>query len=79
MQKNQLISFNTKNQPIFLVKMACRRLITSYAVSSNLKSVRSLPSLTARCYSTDPDEISKKTHTGQVKSHNNQRQHHILI
>lgn len=51
--------------------MACKRFITSYAVSNKLKSVRSLPSLSARCYSTDPDEISKKTHTGQVKSHNN--------
>lgn len=50
--------------------MACRRFITNYCVSGNLKAVRSLPTLAARNYSTDRDEISKPTHTGQVKKNN---------
>lgn len=46
--------------------MACRRFIANCVVSNNLKSVRSLPALCTRAYSTDKEEITKPTHTGQV-------------
>ncbi|XP_031619030.1 probable NADH dehydrogenase [ubiquinone] iron-sulfur protein 6, mitochondrial [Contarinia nasturtii] len=41
------------------------RFIGNCVVSNNIKSVRSLPTLCTRAYSTNPDEISKETHTGQ--------------
>lgn len=48
-------------------KMACRRFIANCVVSNSLKSVRSLPALSTRAYSTDKEEITKPTHTGQVQ------------
>ncbi|XP_055296164.1 NADH dehydrogenase [ubiquinone] iron-sulfur protein 6, mitochondrial [Sitodiplosis mosellana] len=46
--------------------MACRRFIANCVVSNNLKSVRSLPALSTRAYSTEKEEITKSTHTGQA-------------
>lgn len=48
--------------------MACRRFIASYCVSGNVKAARSLPVLSAKHYSTDREETTKPTHTGQVCS-----------
>lgn len=48
--------------------MACRRLITNYCVNGQIKAVRSLPTIATRTYSTDRDEITEPTHTGQVNS-----------
>lgn len=50
------------------IKMACRRFIANYCVSGNIKTARSLPVLSARNYSTDREDITKPTHTGQVRS-----------
>lgn len=51
---------------IWSIKMACRRFISNYFVANNIKAARSLPILCARNYSTDREEITKPTHTGQV-------------
>lgn len=48
--------------------MACRRYISNVCLSNGIKKANSLSALATRCFSSDPkqEEISEKTHTGQV-------------